>query len=217
MSFYHVFNRGIDKRDIFRDKNDYVRYLTLMYLFNTEEDVGSIDVLVRSGVKFTKLLDVKRGPDLVQIVQYCLMPNHFHFLIWADDQRDIGKFLQRVNTGYAMHFNLKYDKSGSVWQGKPKKKRVGTDAYLRTLFAYIACNPLELFDSQAHTDAKVARQLVGKIGEYSMHSLGASFQAKRFSNKIVNSAILRKVREVAPGSFTDIVEFFVTSHPSFRS
>jgi hypothetical protein len=99
----------------------------------------------RQGLALPRLLEIDRDP-LVTLGAYCLMPNHFHLLIRSTNSKDIPNFLQRVATGYSMYFNKKYERSGALFQGKFKSKRIDDDRYFKRVLNYIHANPVELFE-----------------------------------------------------------------------
>jgi putative transposase len=135
--YYHVYNRGTDKRNIFVDQKDLLRFLESTFDFNQTEPIGSIYELSfkkKSGeIK-------KKGKPLIEFIAYCLNPNHFHFLISPLQEKGIEKFMQRLGNGYTKYFNNKYKRSGVLFQGKFKSKRVDSNEYLLHLSAYINGN-----------------------------------------------------------------------------
>lgn len=74
------------------------------------------------------------------------MPNHFHLLVREKREGDISLFMKKLSTAYAMYFNKRYDRSGTLFEGRFKAKHVDTDEYLKYLFAYIHLNPVKLID-----------------------------------------------------------------------
>jgi putative transposase len=137
--YYHIYNRGVEKRKIFISESDYKRFLFILNAFNTTE---STENLTRSQQKN------ERGSTsfrLVEIEEYCLMPNHFHLLLRQLKDGGISKFLQKVITGYTMYFNTKYDRTGVLFQGRHKSKHVDRESYLDWLRLYIHLNPLDLY------------------------------------------------------------------------
>lgn len=133
---YHVYNRGTDKREIFSDVSDQERFLQSMKEFNVEDPIGSLYEHHFSLGSRTSKSDKK----LVDIIVYCLNPNHFHFLLRQNLPRGIEKFMQRLGTGYTKYFNNKYDRSGVLFQGRFKALHVDTNEYLLHLSAYINLN-----------------------------------------------------------------------------
>lgn len=136
--FYHIYNRGVDKRDVFMDDDDLSRFLQSMRVFNTIEPCGSIYEQCRNLKN-----DVHPSSDpLVRIVCYCLNPNHYHLLLEEVVENGISEFMKRMGGGYTKYFNEKYERSGSLFQGRFKSVHIGSDSYLKTLSAYINLNNL---------------------------------------------------------------------------
>lgn len=136
--YYHVYNRGNSKQQIFLDAADYKRFLLLLYVANGTNPFKLYFL--------NKLDQFDRGKPLVALGAYCLMPNHFHLLITPIADNGVAKFMQKVTTGYSMFFNNKYDRTGSLFEGKYKAEHAADDIYLKYLYAYIHLNPLKLID-----------------------------------------------------------------------
>ncbi len=126
--YYHIFNRGNAKQSIFLDNQDYS-----FFLFRLKQNL------------FPKEEYVFRTPPLPEnsfsLISYCLMPNHFHFLIKQNNNIPVTKLLTRICTSYSMYFNKKYDRIGHVFQDQFKQVTVGDNEYLTWLTAYIHQNP----------------------------------------------------------------------------
>ena len=145
--YYHIYNRGIDKRVIFKLKKDYERFMILLYLANSNESFRLDDLLSNKGTNktFDEILILDRGEPLVSIGAWSLMTNHFHLLAKQEVDGGITKFMRKLGTGYSMFFNIKYQRTGSLFGGPFKSKLVGVDDnYMRQLFGYIHINPLEI-------------------------------------------------------------------------
>jgi len=140
--FYHVYNRGTEKRNIFMSHADRDRFLALLYLANQDEPVD----LKLQGSTLLEITERKAGNPLVEIVAYCLMPNHFHLLIREIEEGGISKFMQKLTTGYTMYFNKKNGRNGSLFQGRFKATHVENDRYMRYLISYIHLNPIKLVE-----------------------------------------------------------------------
>lgn len=138
--YYHVYNRGVDKRIIFSDEGDLDRFLLSLEEFNTIEPIGSIFEKFHSK-KFGSETS-KKDPEtrLVEIVAYCLNPNHFHLLLKQVRDGGISAFLQRLCGGYTKYYNHRYKRSGVLFQGVFKSVHVSTNEYLLHLSAYINLN-----------------------------------------------------------------------------
>lgn len=140
-NYYHVYNRGTDKRDIFGDEKDVERFLLNMKLFAKIAPTGSIRDILELELNSP---DVEhRGNEgeqrLVSIVEYCLNPNHFHFILKQEVDGGISEFMKRMG-GYTGYFNRKNKRSGALFQGKFKSVYVGDDEYFRVLCAYVMWN-----------------------------------------------------------------------------
>ncbi len=134
--YFHIFNRGVEKRSIFLDNKDFDRFLTSMTAFNTKEPIGSLFELA-----FLPKQNVARSsPPLVEIVSYCLNPNHFHLLLRQRLENGISSFIQRLSGGYTRYFNIKYKRSGVLFQGKYKSVPILSNEQLLYVSAYINLN-----------------------------------------------------------------------------
>ncbi|MEK7575611.1 MAG: transposase [Patescibacteria group bacterium] len=134
--FYHIFNRGTDKRDIFLDHNDISRFFQSMNEFNVIDPIGSIYQ------NSFNLLRSKASKDkkLVNFVCYCLNPNHYHFILEQVVDSGIEKFMQRLGTGYTKFFNHKHKRSGTLFQGKFKAVLIDSNEFLLHVSAYVNLN-----------------------------------------------------------------------------
>ncbi len=145
--YYHIYNRGTDKRVVFMDKYDLWRFMQSMEEFNTIEPIGSIyENRYKNKNKeddSSSELDIKLGnriTKLVDVIVYSLNPNHFHFILSPLVENGIEKFMQRLGIGFTRYFNEKYKRSGVLFQGKYKSILIKTDEYLMYLSAYINLN-----------------------------------------------------------------------------
>lgn len=135
--YYHVYNRGVDKRDLFLDLYDLQRFLQSLKDFNTIKPIGSIYELSFQKERLGSL--ATKSSKLVSIITYCLNPNHFHLILTPLSEKGIEKFMQRIG-GYTRYFNEKYKRNGVLFQGKFKSKLIKDNDYLLHLSAYINMN-----------------------------------------------------------------------------
>lgn len=132
--FYHIYNRGTDKRTIFVDQYDFERFLESMKEFNSIKPLGSLyENSFRDQLR-------SREPKLVNIVAYCLNPNHFHLILEQCKEVGLSNFLQKLCGGYANYFNAKYKRSGTLLQGRFKSVHINSNNYLLHLSAYVNLN-----------------------------------------------------------------------------
>jgi REP element-mobilizing transposase RayT len=146
--FYHVYNRGTEKRKTFLSKRDYERFLALLYLANSTEPVrvDNINRNEQGPTLLRRAMELERGEPLVSIASYCLMPNHFHILLRPQAEAGLSRFMQKLCTAYTMYFNTRYQRSGALFQGKYKIRHAEGDRYLKYLIAYIHLNPAKISD-----------------------------------------------------------------------
>lgn len=128
--YYHVYNRGVEKRVIFLDNQDYVVFLGLLKKYLTGEQDNKTH-----RHKFDNLA------GKVDLIAYCLMPNHFHLLFFQSSEDGITRLMRRVMTGYVMYFNNRYARVGVLFQGRYKASHIAADAYLHHISRYIHLNP----------------------------------------------------------------------------
>lgn len=152
---YHIVLRGIEGRDIFLDESDFFRGIFSLFEFNTTSLI-TIRERRKEREEFKKILKqvISRGrtPDiagyvrdpLVEILAFCLMPNHIHLLLRQLKLSGISKFLQKFGTGYAGYFNKKYNRVGHLFQGRFKIIHIKTNDQLKNVFVYIHTNPIAL-------------------------------------------------------------------------
>jgi putative transposase len=151
VDLYHVLNRGVEKRTIFLDTQDYARFVHNLYEFNDTKpgwnagrafSAQMIDLEGQSSVR-RYVKSERRGKRLVDIHAWVLMRNHYHMLLSEQIEGGISKFLMKVNVGYAKYFNEKYDRSGYVFQGRTKKVLIKRDGHFMHIVPYIHLNPLD--------------------------------------------------------------------------
>ncbi|MDI6821152.1 MAG: transposase [Patescibacteria group bacterium] len=149
---YHIYNRGVEKRKIFLDKQDHLRFIHDLFEFNDEEAV--INTSYHFNIKtFQKNTIKERGKRklLVEILIFTLMPNHFHLLLKQKKENGIIKFMQKLGTGYTMYFNQKYERVGGLFQGRFKATLVKDESHFIHLPFYIHSNPIDLFHYRGST------------------------------------------------------------------
>ncbi len=146
--YYHIYNRGNWKNDIFLDEDDYDHFEKLLYLCNSENKFTFRDDITENKIDAYNL---ERGTPIVSILAWVLMPNHFHIIIishrsdlWEKGYNPITEFMRRLSTSYVMYLNKKYDRTGGLFEGVFKSRHIGDDNYFNYLFAYVHLNPVKL-------------------------------------------------------------------------
>jgi len=146
--FYHVFNRGIDNRPIFLDKRDYRRAKEALdfYRFaNLQTKLSHLFLLPLEERKRTLAELKKDGQRLVEIISFCFMPNHFHFLLRQNLDGGISKFLGDFTNSFTRYFNTRHNRVGPLFQGVFKAVHIETEEQLLHVSRYIHLNPLVSF------------------------------------------------------------------------
>lgn len=143
--YYHIYNRGTERRLIFQNESDYRHFVRALYLLNNQEPITIRDV--SRGLPYEKIFEFSKGDNLVDIGAYCLMPNHFHLLLKEKSENGISNFMLKLLTSYSSSFNKKYDRTGSLFQGPFRAEHLDTDNYLKYMYAYIHLNPVKLIDA----------------------------------------------------------------------
>ncbi|MCX6745362.1 MAG: transposase [Candidatus Parcubacteria bacterium] len=217
--YYHIYNRGVDRRDIFLDEGDYGRFLKSMLEFNScKVDGGMYRKFLRerSGIALrgsTSNLEVEplRHPlssadkslenskvtpsdPLVAFIAYCLNPNHFHLVLRQEGDDGIVKFMQRLGTAYTMYFNKRNERSGALFQSRFKAVQIDSEEHLFWVSAYVNGN------AQIHG-------VIPDAAEYKWCSYPEYLG-------LTNSVICNK--KIIPSHYKDLEKFKKASEECFR-
>lgn len=147
-SYYHIYNRGVEKRQIFMDEKDYVVFLSYLkdYLLpkndlNLREELINTNSSPEQKAYAMKMLKMNNFSDTIELLAYCLMPNHFHLLIKQSLPTSIDSLMNSLCTRYSMYFNRRHKRVGHLFQGTYKAVLVRSEAQLLHLSRYIHKNP----------------------------------------------------------------------------
>jgi len=143
--FYHIVNRGIDKREIFLDDSDCFRFMNSLLVFNDKESSEWHSSSFWQQRGSSRLIDYKSKNPLVEIYAFVLMKNHFHLLVRQLTEGGIAALMNKLG-GYSSFFNRKYDRTGFLFEGRYRIKLIKTDEQLRNTFVYIHTNPVEIIE-----------------------------------------------------------------------
>lgn len=180
--YYHVYDRGVEKRKIFLARKDYDRFIALMYAMNQEHSFHLTNFL-----KSHTLEDVfreERGKPLVSILSYVLMPNHFHMLMQEHMEGGISKFMMRLLTAYSMYFNIKYQRSGPLFIHPFRSQHISDEPHYLWIFSYIHMNPIGIIKKDFEAE----------------HTIGNRAQAENFLNTYQYSSFLDYQKSGRPQS-----------------
>lgn len=140
--YYHIYNRGVDKRKIFFSAGDWKHFQRLLFSCNTSSAIKKASRV--QGVSLDK--SRAEGDKLVDIIAYSLMPNHFHLVVREKQEGGISKFMRKLLTAFSMYMNKKYTRTGPLMCRPFRAKHVGSDEYFRWLLSYVHANPIELME-----------------------------------------------------------------------
>ena len=135
--FYHIFNRGIEKRETFTDKQDYQIFKYYMFVY-----LAPLNKVLSRHPDIPIRLHGKNLNEELDLIAYCLMPSHFHFLIRLKTKDAISRFMKQLINAYTFYFNKKYQRAGNLLQGRFKSVKIPTDEILLHVSRYIHLNPV---------------------------------------------------------------------------
>lgn len=189
--YYHIYNRGVEKRKIFRDKQDYIVFLRFLkeYLLPPKH---------QSLIKLQKITP-RRKPincyDDIQLLAFCLMPNHFHLFIKQKSPEGLKPFTRALLSSYVKYFNTKYNRIGHLFQGRYKAILIENDAYLLHITRYIHCNPRNLIAKDSPLQKYSYSSYINYLGERKYDWLNTNLILSLFKEKQKGSNSYQKFVE----------------------
>ena len=148
---YHIVIRAIEGSRLFRDRGDYLRIIHDLFVFNDESPAASSyrNTINRSRTVLDSFIEERKPRKLlVEILAFCLMPNHVHLLVRQVKDGGISKFMRKIGAGYGGYCNKKYQRSGHLFQGKYRIVHIKDDKQLITVFVYIHTNPVAIISTR---------------------------------------------------------------------
>lgn len=130
--YYHVYNRGVNKRTIFKSEKDYAVFLNLLKRYLDDKPAKD---------KWGRQYETLHGQ--LELLAFCLMPNHFHLLLYQKSPEAMTRLLRGVAGAYSSYFNRQYGRSGPLYQDRFKASLILRDEYLQHISRYIHLNPKE--------------------------------------------------------------------------
>ncbi len=142
--FYHVYSRGVNKDLIYKDKDDYTKFLSILKRY--------LSPRVQAYNKEEQTLYLEDNPDhtwkYINLHCFCLMPNHFHLILEQKKRETMTDFMRRILNTYTKYFNKKYTRVGTLFQSRYKASRIDSDSYILHLSKYIHQNPQEIVSAK---------------------------------------------------------------------
>jgi len=191
MTIFHITNRGVEKRKIFLDDKDRLRFVHSLTDLNNKND-SLFSYKDRRKMETATGIENDKEP-LVDILAWCLMPNHFHLLVNEKIKAGAGKFSKKITGGYTQYFNLRRKRSGFLFQGKTKILSVNNDPYFLYIPYYIFTNPLKLKQSDwKKVGVKKPAKMLEFIENYKWSSLQDTIGKNNFP-EIINKKLFFKL------------------------
>ncbi len=129
-SYYHVYARGVSKRKIFLDEQDYLTFLQILERYLSSEEVRD-----KNGISYPNFY------NKVDLLAFCLMPNHYHLFLYQRQQKTLTSLMQSIMTSYSRYFNKKYKRTGPLFESRFRASLITDDSYLQHITRYIHLNP----------------------------------------------------------------------------
>ncbi len=141
---YHVFNRGVERRNLFLSTRDSERFIMLLEYYRFLDIPKSFSHYLNLSIEERQIYydTIQKLPLTIDILAYCLMPNHFHLLVRQKGDLGIIKAISNIANGYAKYFNAKNKRVGPLFQGPFKAVRIESDEQLLHVSRYIHLNPV---------------------------------------------------------------------------
>lgn len=182
-NIYHIYNRGVEKRVIFINKNNYLRFILDLYEFNDSRPATNLHRNLSEVIEIEVGLQTRLQPrkPLVSILAFSLMPNHYHLMVQQQENNGITEFMRKLGTGYTNYFNLKNSRVGALFQGKFKAVLLEREAHFQHLPHYIHLNPLDLkMPEWRNGNVKNKKEAIAFLKKYRWSSLPDYLGLKNF-------------------------------------
>jgi putative transposase len=198
--YYHIYNRSAHKVGCYCDQRDLTRFLFSVLYFQSPTPFPNISRIVRSydpGIGFpvsNEDFESVIAGRAVELVSFCIMPNHYHLLVRELIAGGLGRYMHRVDLAYTKYFNTKYERTGHVFQGTYHSKHVSDNEYLTHLSAYIHKNPREL------------KTWKGREAEYPWSSYQDYVKENRWGGLLAQEIILDQFEGTKKSNYADFIK-----------
>ncbi|MBP9750079.1 MAG: transposase [Candidatus Pacebacteria bacterium] len=211
---YHVFNRGVDKREIFLTDDERAYFIHLLYVLNDVHSTYNIhrhftqhaEHNLVNGYDWSLTPIIPKRERLVDILAFVLMPNHFHLMLTQRSEKGISAFMHRLGTGFTNYFNLAHERSGALFQGTYKRVHVSSHEFYNYLPHYIHLNPLPIVGTKDKTATDNIRALLS----YRWSSF-PDYMGKRNFPSVIDPSVILKLPENARGYRQGILKYIESS------
>lgn len=195
-NFYHIYNRGVDKRPIFLNDDDRTRFIHSLYLFNNFSDIPN-----RFNVFSLEPKELLTSiQPVVKVVAGCLMPNHYHLVLSPLEKNGISLFLHKIGTSYTKYFNIKHERKGRLFESTFQARHIDRGEYATYLTQYIHLNPVSLYQAKLGT-----KEVLEEVENYPWSSLADYLgQRSRFTITL-NTSFRDEVLDLSPAKYKEMV------------
>lgn len=210
--YYHIYSRGVEKRKIFLIEKDYNRFVALLYIMNQSNQFRMDNFLQKNQNNLKNIFKEKRDETLVSILGYCLMPNHFHLILYEHKKGGISKFMAKLLTAYSMYFNTKYERSGPLLTRPFRSEHISNESQYMYIFSYIHLNPLSIIYKTWKEDGIKNKKGAEKFLEkYQFSSYQDFLKNNRLESAILDFSIIPKYIKTMKLDFKIQKQIFHTS------
>ena len=190
---YHIYSRGVEKRKIFMNTKDYDRFVALLYIMNQDAPFRMDNFLRNNQNNLKNIFKGKMEKPLVSILGYCLMPNHFHLILYEHTEGGISKFMGKLLTAYSMYFNTKYERSGPLLTRPFRSEHISNESQYMYIFSYVHLNPISIIEKNWKEDGVKNKQEAEKfIKEYQFSSSQDFLENNRLESVIIDFPLIPK-------------------------
>lgn len=185
---YHIYNRGVEKREIFTSQDEYNYFVHGLFAYNSNTPCENTFRSFMSSHEESQT-DHER---LVEVVAFALMPNHFHLLLFQNTDNGVTDFMHKLGTGYTNWFNDKHDRSGVLFQGTFKRVAITGNEQLLWIPHYIHLNPLPLLIRQQISQTEEHITPFAVLSKYKWSSLADFCGQPRFKSVVNPELVLNE-------------------------
>jgi len=202
-AFYHLYNRGVAKQNIYEGEEDYKVFISYLKLY-----LSSVDLQERI-LKVSPSRQLNNYHGNVSLLTYCLMPNHFHLLVFQKGEFGIRDFMRSLGIKYSMYFNRKNNRVGSVFQGRYKAVEVKSEEQLLYLSKYIHRNPVDIMPSRTDLEGYKYSSYGNYLGKFKQSWLKTNEILNYFSREGSSNSYRNFVEESEEGELRRIKDLTI--------
>lgn len=217
-AYYHIYNRGVEKRTIFQDDKDYKTFLSYLKLYlsapetNLELTADTNPNYLRGVssqvLKISPSKILKNYQEEIELLAYCLMPNHFHLLVHQNSDTAINFFMRSLSTKYVRYFNTRHKRVGHLFQDTYKAIKIDSEEQWIYLSKYIHRNPLDLPTCKESPRRPLSEYPYSSypnyLGKFSQTWLKPGEISNHFSKKLFKNSYQNFVEDPSPEDITNI-------------